>query len=394
MASVACGVKRVGRRLRETRVFVRAMRSARHPIAAQIVVTRRCNLACAYCAEFDHTSAPVPTPVLLRRIDRLAELGTSVMTLSGGEPLLHPDADAIIARIRARGAIATLITNGFLLTRERIRRLNRAGLDYLQISIDNLVPDAVSKKSLTLLDRRLADLAALAECQVTVNSVVGASAGRAQDAYDIALRARRLGFPSTVGVVHDERGQLRPLDDEHRIVIARILQLSPSLYSFAQFAHFQRQIISGQPIFWRCRAGGRFLYVCEEGLVHYCSQQRGRPGIPLEAYSLADLAREADRPKPCAPLCTVSCVHQVAMLDRFREQPHEAVAALVAERKVSDPAFTLPMPLRFLLRAFGGPRRPGRAEQEGRAGLECRVPQSSRTSPPDGGRAALRERRA
>ena len=44
--------------------------------------------------------------------------------------------------------LAGLITNGYLLTAERIERLNRAGLDHMQISIDNVMPDEVSKKSL------------------------------------------------------------------------------------------------------------------------------------------------------------------------------------------------------------------------------------------------------
>jgi hypothetical protein len=103
--------KRLHRKLRETRLLVRAMVSASHPILAQIVPIRRCNLDCE---------------VMLRCIDRLAALGTTIITLSGGEPTLHPDLDTIIPRIRARGAVATLITNGLLL--ERIRTLNRAGL--------------------------------------------------------------------------------------------------------------------------------------------------------------------------------------------------------------------------------------------------------------------------
>src|SRR5207245_9060655 len=65
----------------------------------------------------------------------------------GRLPMLHPDLDAMVWRIRKRGAIATLITNGYLLTRDRIQRLNRSGLDYMQVSIDKL-PDETSKKSL------------------------------------------------------------------------------------------------------------------------------------------------------------------------------------------------------------------------------------------------------
>jgi len=66
-----------------------------------------------------------------------------------------------------------MITNGYLLNVERIERLNRAGLDHLQISIDNLVPDEVSKKSLKVLDKKLEMLAEHAEFHVNINSVVG-----------------------------------------------------------------------------------------------------------------------------------------------------------------------------------------------------------------------------
>ena len=80
--------------------------------------------------------------------------------MSGGEPLLHPDLDDIIRRIRAHGMIATVITNGDPLSRDRIARSNRAGLDHLQISIDNVIPYDISKKSLKLLERKLQGLRA------------------------------------------------------------------------------------------------------------------------------------------------------------------------------------------------------------------------------------------
>ena len=71
--------------------------------------------------------------------------------------------------------------------------------------------------------------------------------------------------------------------------------------------------------FWRCRAGARYLYICEDGLVHYCSQQRGYPGIPLEKYTLEDIRREYRTQKSCAPHCTVSCVQQIATVDNWRD---------------------------------------------------------------------------
>ena len=55
--------------------------------------------------------------------------------------------------------------------------------------------------------------------------------------------------------------------------------------------------------------------------MHWCSQQRGHPGIPLSEYTTEDVRRESTSEKSCAPHCTVSCVHRVALLDRIRTQP-------------------------------------------------------------------------
>src|SRR5262245_59729901 len=102
----------IKRRYREARMVATALKSAHHPILAQIIPIRRCNLSCAYCNEYDKTSEPVPIEEMLRRIDQLAALGTTAITFSGGEPLLHPELEQIVERIRYHGAIATLITNG------------------------------------------------------------------------------------------------------------------------------------------------------------------------------------------------------------------------------------------------------------------------------------------
>jgi MoaA/NifB/PqqE/SkfB family radical SAM enzyme len=141
------------RRIRELGMIARGLGSTDHPVLAHVIPMRRCNLSCGYCNEYNDYSKPVPIEIMYQRLDRLADLGTSIVTISGGEPLLHPELDLIVARIRRRGMIAGMITNGYLLVADRIQRLNRAGLDHLQISIDNLMPDAVSMKSLKVLDK-------------------------------------------------------------------------------------------------------------------------------------------------------------------------------------------------------------------------------------------------
>src|SRR6204780_5556003 len=141
--------------VREYAMVVRALADTSHPVLVQIIPTRFCNLSCAYCNEYDKVSPPVPLQEMYRRIDHLGRLGTAMIGISGGEPLTHPDLDDIIRRMRGTGAIAGMITNGYLLNVERIERLNRAGLDHMQISIDNLEPDDISKKSGKVLDREL-----------------------------------------------------------------------------------------------------------------------------------------------------------------------------------------------------------------------------------------------
>src|ERR1700678_1566136 len=189
--------KAVRRNLRGASMAARALASTEHPLLAHIIPVRRCNLACTYCNEFDGFSKPVPTEEMFRRIDKLGSLGTAVVTISGGEPLLHPDLDDVIRRIRSHGMIAGLITNGYLLVAERIQRLNRAGLEWLQISIDNVNPDEVSKKSLKVLDKKLQWLAEYADFHVNINSVVGGGVANPQDALAIGKRAVALGFSST-----------------------------------------------------------------------------------------------------------------------------------------------------------------------------------------------------
>jgi len=203
-----------------------------------------------------------------------------------------------------------------LLVADRIERLNRAGLEYLQISIDNVMPDDVSKKSLKVLDQKLALLAEHADFHVNINSVLGSGVCSPEDALRVAHRAIDLGFTSTVGIIHDGNGQLQPLGEHDQQIFEEIMSLGKK--SFSRLNYFQHNIAKGRENNWRCRAGSRYLYICEDGLVHYCSQQRGYPGVPLEHYSDEQRQREFMTKKGCATRCTVSCVHQIAVIDFWR----------------------------------------------------------------------------
>lgn len=302
--------------LRIAGIASRALSHRYHPILAQIVPMRRCNLACGYCNEYDKTSKPVPLGDVQAWLQRLAELGTEIVTISGGEPMLHPDIDEIIATIRRHGMITGLITNGYFLQPDRIERLNKAGLEFLQISIDNIVPDDISQKSLKVLDGKLKNLAAHAEFSVNVNAVLGSGCASPEDALKIAHRAKELGFSTSVGIIHDDSGHLKALSPREISVYDEITKTGLGLYT--RIRGFQRNLIEGKPNDWQCRAGARYLYICEDGLVHHCSQQRGYPGTPLAAYTEDDIRREFHAEKECAPYCTIGCVHRASFADSWR----------------------------------------------------------------------------
>jgi MoaA/NifB/PqqE/SkfB family radical SAM enzyme len=320
------------RKIREWKMVADGVRSTDHPVLAHIIPIRRCNLSCTYCNEFDDFSKPIPTDEMIRRIDHLGDLGTSVIAFSGGEPLLHPELDLQIAQIRKRGALAGMITNGYLLTAKRIQELNQAGLDHMQISIDNVMPDDVSKKSLKVLDKKLQLLAEHADFHVNINSVVGGGIHNPNDAVVVAKRAVELGFTSTVGIIHDSDGQLRPLSESEQNIYLQVRDIGKKNY--ARMNYFQDNIAHGVENKWKCRAGARYLYVCEEGLVHYCSQQRGYPGKPLAEYTVEDIRREFITEKGCAPRCTVACVHYTSTMDFWRAP--QTIPAPPAAKEAAD----------------------------------------------------------
>src|SRR5258706_14932957 len=101
-------------RARELKMIGKALVSTKHPILVHIIPMRQCNLACTYCNEFDDFSKPVPLEEMKKRLDILADMGTSILTISGGEPLMDPDPDEMVRQVGRRGEIRGGVTKGFL----------------------------------------------------------------------------------------------------------------------------------------------------------------------------------------------------------------------------------------------------------------------------------------
>ncbi len=302
--------------------LVRAALDRDRPLMAHVVVTRRCNLSCGYCTEYDKVSPPVPLDDMRRRLEHLASLGTLVVTLTGGEALLHPDLPAIVAHARGLGMTVAVNTNGFLLNQERVEALNDAGLFAMQVSVDNVRPTDVSKKSLKPLLPKLRVLAAHARFRVRVNTVLGV--GAPAEALEVARTAMQLGFDAKSSLVRNPDGTLAAIDAETRRVYDEIKRLGKRS-ALPLSEDFQDVLLQSGTIDWKCRAGARFFTVCEDGLVHLCTPRWGQDARPLAGYTVDDIRRAFDAPKPCAATCPVTYAHQGSALDGLRGQDGAAI---------------------------------------------------------------------
>ncbi len=282
------------------------------PVEAQLIVTRRCNLSCGYCSEYDNFSAPVPLETLKERIDHLHRLRVVNIALLGGEPLMHPDIVEIISYCNRKNQVS-ITTNGFLLKEKIIKQLNQAGLSNLQISIDALNTDETGyiQKSLKKLLPKLELLKQYATFEVHANVVLCESTK--QTFKETVATIRSFGFNVSIGLIHDEQGQIQIKGDDYIKLWDEHFESGASLMK-ADYI-YGRKLLSGEKTQWKCRSGSRYLYIDEFGLVQYCSSQRNRLNKPLAEYTVQDLKAQSEKDKECEAGCSLLCVYRGSMID-------------------------------------------------------------------------------
>ncbi len=289
------------------------------PLEAQLIVTRRCNLSCGYCTEFDNHSDPVPIELLKERIDAIHRLRVVNTSLLGGEPLMHPNIVEIVKYANRQNQVS-ITTNGFLLTEKLIKKLNEAGLSNLQISIDVLETDRTGyiQKSLQKLLPKLELLQKHANFDVHANIVLCESTKLSF--IETLTKIRAFGFNVSVGLMHDEEGQIEIEGDEYLKLWDELFQ-SGEPYPLNDY-DYGRKLLQGEKPKWKCRSGSRYLYIDEFGLVQYCSSQRNRLNKPLTQYTLHDLKKQSGQYKGCEEGCSLLCVYRDSMLDN---EPREII---------------------------------------------------------------------
>ncbi|MBN1759221.1 MAG: radical SAM protein [Chitinispirillaceae bacterium] len=109
--------------------------------------TLRCNMSCLHCGSDcmrDSTTPDMPLDDFLKVLDRVASSTNPskvVVAITGGEPLMREDLAEAGSRIHARGFSWGMVTNGYLLTAEKMEHLLQSGIRYLTISLDGLEAD-------------------------------------------------------------------------------------------------------------------------------------------------------------------------------------------------------------------------------------------------------------
>jgi MoaA/NifB/PqqE/SkfB family radical SAM enzyme len=287
------------------------------PFLAQLVIIRRCNLSCGYCSEYDKVSDPIPTEILEERLRKLKSLGTFGISLTGGEPTLHPELPDLVRKCRELRFFRTgMISNGLLLRPDLIEALNEAGLQEMQISIDGVQANDTTQKVLANLKKRLQSLHEHARFRVIVSGVLGACAP--QEAEEVVSFARQMGFTPRVLLIHDDEGQLK-LNSEEVKAFEKIVAKLPK--TLVEFSNYRKRLVRDGSAPFKCRAGSRYLYVDEYGKINWCSQTRNVWSKSLMDYTSADLREQFYQYKPCHATCTVGCARSASQLDNWRAQP-------------------------------------------------------------------------
>ena len=289
------------------------------PVLVQIVVTRRCNLACGYCYEYDKVSKPVPLAELKARVDALRKLKAVFVTLNGGEPLLHPQIAELVRYIADAGMVPMINTNGHVLKAPLIKSLNEAGLFGMQLSCDSLEDNEVTEKSMRRLQPKLELLREHARFIVRVNGVLGS--GNPAEMEEVAKIVVGYGYIFQCSLMRDSSGQALPLSEEALQAYLRIRRLKGRLPRLLN-DNFQLPLALGKDKKWKCRAGARHFEVDGAGLVHLCQPKTGSPAKPLAEYSVEDIRNQFQCGKSCAARCPIAYAHLGSRLDGFRRQPN------------------------------------------------------------------------
>jgi pyrroloquinoline quinone biosynthesis protein E len=256
-------------------------------------LTYRCPLRCPYCSnplDWARRRNELDTPTWLRVFREAEDMGVVQLNLTGGEPLVRDDVEALVAGARELDLYTNLITSGIPLARERLEGLRAAGLDNVQISIQDVTAEGSDRIAGTRSFEKKLEVGRWVKelgMPLTLNIVLHrANLDRVAEMIALAeeMHADRLELANTqyLGWALVNRRALLPTREQlerSRAVAAaarqrlrgrmEVLFVTPDYY-----AEFPKTCMDG----W----GQRFIVVSPDGLALPCHAAHTLPGLAFE----------------------------------------------------------------------------------------------------------------
>lgn len=312
------------------------------PLQCSLYVTDQCNLDCAYCTEYDNSRPHPSLEDLTRWLTKIRDLGTVRVALVGGEPLMHPDIVELVRRARGLGLAVSLTTNGFLLSKELVGELDRAGLEVMQISVDRMTPSAITRKSFKTILPKL-ELFRGSNINLHITGVLcGDTMAESRAVLETGL-AR--GIPTEVRMVHADPDQQFRVDPGTRSDLDAFIswmrdakESGIKIHTTDAILDYQLSLVRREHFDWSCSAGFKIFFVSAQGKFWICSMR------PTDKHimdvTLDDLIAN-NAPKPCQDGCGVYCCVSTSLFYQrpFRQVGREARARITrALRRAAAPS--------------------------------------------------------
>lgn len=306
------------------------------PLQCQLYLTDQCNLDCAYCTEYDNSQEHPSLDDLKSWLRKIRDLGTMRLALVGGEPLMHPDVVEVVRYARDIGLATSLTTNGFLLTKSLVRRLEDAGLQVMQISVDRVTPSPVTRKSLKTILPKL-DLFTDSPISLHISGVV--CEDTLEESRQVLLTGLELGIPTEIRLLHADPAQTYRVAPGSREKLEELLRWMVDekargvpIHTNEAILQYQLDQVQGNPVEWTCTAGFKLFFVSAQGKFWLCSMVPTQQHI-LDVQPQHMIANY--RKKDCQEGCGIYCVISASMI---YQQPLRVLTTELAARARRIPA--------------------------------------------------------
>lgn len=339
------------------------------PLYVQYYVTARCNLRCEQCnviyANADRRE--LSTEESFRVIDNLAELGTSVVLLTGGEPFIRSDLPKLAGRLIQKGVHPRIQTNG-LATIERLQECADYGVRDISISLDSLVPSMQDQLNGGFESSWNTAIETVSNVGKTLGENTFAAFGcvfsptNFKEVPSVIRFATEIGWwvslvPAHVTEIHNPRSfstfnkdmifppEARTAAEDVLDHVIEMKHAGYNVYDSDQFLLDMKNFVTGRPTTWRnrnggvCDAGELYMAVLPDGTLAPCCDWRLEQNVHVtdSNFVSAFRAREySDEIKTIATRCN-GCLYgsypEITISARFMAAALERVGLFVKENR-------------------------------------------------------------